>query len=127
MTEGKALSRFGPDGSGGPSGRAQAASVPEATPCPAVPVSRRRRAEPVRVPFGTVSGVPLASRPRKTTVNLTFAEEDALEDLIRELRRRTGRSVSKDETWRALLVWGAREDNAADALADILDQSAVQP
>ncbi len=79
------------------------------------------------MPFGTVSGVPLASRPRKTTINLTLAEEDALEDLIRELRRRTGRSVSKDETWRALLVWGAREDNAADALADILDQSAVQP
>ncbi|WP_131768382.1 hypothetical protein [Candidatus Protofrankia californiensis] len=70
--------------------------------------------------------MPLASRPRKTTVNLTLAEEDALEDLVRDLRRRASRAVSKDETWRALLVWSIRHDSLADALADILEQPQAQ-
>ncbi len=73
--------------------------------------------------FGRVAGVPLASLPLKTTVNLTLAEADSLEDLIRELRRRMGRSVSKDETWRALFVWAVRQDVASAALVDILGQS----
>ncbi len=128
MTEGRALSRFGPDASGGPTSLAQAASVPEAAAAEAVSIPRRTRADsPAGVRFGRVSGVPLASRPRKTTVNLALAEEDVLENLIRELRRRTGRSVSKDETWRALLVWAAGQDSAVDALADILEQPPVQP
>ncbi|SBW28068.1 hypothetical protein [Protofrankia symbiont of Coriaria ruscifolia] len=71
--------------------------------------------------------MPPAARPRKTTVNLTLAEEGALEDLVRNLRRRTGRAVSKDETWRAMLVWSIRHGSLTDALADILEQPPAQP
>lgn len=85
--------------------------------------ARRRAVSPAAEPvFGTVAGIPLDQRPRKTTVNLTLAEEDELEGLIRALRRRAGRPVSKDETWRALLVWAVQQgDAAAEALAELLD------
>jgi hypothetical protein len=94
--------------------RAKPAGPPE----PARPRPQMHRTTPTNPPFGTVADVPLSQRPRKTTLNLTLTEEEKLEDLIRQLRRRTGRAVSKDETWRALLVW-------ADSQADVEDLARI--
>jgi hypothetical protein len=65
----------------------------------------------------------LADRPTKTTIQLTLAEVDALDDLVRALRRRTGGHVPRDTVWRALLVAASRDPSAVDALAEILAPS----
>lgn len=67
--------------------------------------------------------MPLVDRPTKTTIQLTLAEVDALDDLVRALRRRTGGHVPRDTVWRALLVAASRDPDAVNALADILTPS----